>query len=122
MTMYVNIGDTARVTMDIYYPINFPLLLSPASLTGNSGNSVEVTTAIPPFFPSPVMIGMGHEIQCWRVESISGSTIRLIRVSGTEHLEDAIAPSSQTPSALSNFELCEFEKEIVSFQFDCLQV
>ena len=37
-------------------------------------------------------------------------------------MEDAIAPSSQTSSALSNIELCEFEKEIVSFQFDCLQV
>ena len=90
--------------------------------------------AVSPFSPFPhhqgVMVDMGQkdayvgdEIQCWRVESVSGSNIRLTRVSGTEHLEDAIAPSSQTPSALSlNNELCEFKREIVDFQFDCLQV
>ena len=91
--------------------------------------------AVSPFSPFPrhqgVMVNMGQkdayvgdEIQWWRVENISGSTIRLTRVKkGTgQGLEDAIAPSSQTPSALSNFELCEFEKEIINFQFDCLQV
>ena len=72
------------------------------------------------------MVGMGQMDALWRVKSNSGLILRLTRIKkddiSGQNLEDAIAPSSQTPSALSNFELCEFEKEIVSFQFDCLQV
>ena len=59
---------------------------------------------------------MNHDSQCWRVE-ISGSNIRFIRISD-DHQENNIAYSSQTP----NSDLCAFEREMVDFQLECLQV
>ena len=59
---------------------------------------------------------MNNDSQCWRVE-ISGSNIKFIRISD-DHQENNIAYSSQTP----NSDLCAFEREMVDFQLDCLQV